>query len=418
MITSDDLTGKVWDIIVVGGGPIGSYSTFRLSRMGYEVIQIEDHPEPGKPLQCAGLVNNRVFDMPGLSKIRNGSVLHDIFGADVHSPGGHMLPLGGRDIKAVAIDRSEFDRSLFSLAAENAAEVLMGQKVTGGGRNGGHSILNTYGHHGKMNLKGRMIIGCDGGASSVRRIFDLPPPKEMVPGVNGEFTLRKGRGPTDRVGVFTGSSIAPGFFAWAIPSGDDSTFRLGLSTTKSSDLLPFFQNFLNSDHLRKWFGAPDGGDYLSSISLSFGNLPMGMPDRISKPGVLLLGDSAGMAKPTSGGGIYPGLLAVDELCRIIDDRGALTDEIPGLFDTSFRKGYGRELERSLLLRKLVQDVRDREIDKVLSRLKDDDVVEIINEKGDIDRPFELALELLRAKPSLVYLIPRFLPYTMKILKLL
>ena len=45
------------------------------------------------------------------------------------------------------------------------------------------------------------------------------------------------------------------------------------------------------------------------MALNVGGLPLGPPAATAVAGLLAVGDAAGQVKPTSGGGIYPGLVA-------------------------------------------------------------------------------------------------------------
>ncbi len=45
------------DIVVVGGGPCGSYAAYTAAKLGAEVVVCEDHEEIGAPNHCAGHLN-------------------------------------------------------------------------------------------------------------------------------------------------------------------------------------------------------------------------------------------------------------------------------------------------------------------------------------------------------------------------
>ena len=49
------------DVIVAGAGPAGSYASYRLASMGYSVLNLEEHREIGRPVECTGVVTSRVF---------------------------------------------------------------------------------------------------------------------------------------------------------------------------------------------------------------------------------------------------------------------------------------------------------------------------------------------------------------------
>ncbi|MCK7510272.1 MAG: NAD(P)/FAD-dependent oxidoreductase [Desulfobacterales bacterium] len=112
------------DVLVVGGGPTGCAAAAGMADE-LDVKVLEEHTRVGEPVQCAGLVTPRVVEMASASD----SVLNTIDGAYVHFPGGRVIELHGNDIKAVVVDRGEFDRRCASLAQKAGAEVLAGRKV-------------------------------------------------------------------------------------------------------------------------------------------------------------------------------------------------------------------------------------------------------------------------------------------------
>ena len=401
-----------FDITVVGAGPVGSYISYLLSKRGYKVALVEEDFEVGKPVQCAGLVNSRLFQLEEVEKLREKTILHNIFGANVYSPSGKCLPIKSGSVKANVINRSDFDREIFLLAVRDGVEPFIGYTVKSLTNFDRSPLIQAISDSKRISFNSDLLIGCDGAGSTVRRIAKLPNPRESIPGVNAELYVNN-EGPQDIVGVFTGSKVAPGFFSWAIPSGDPHTFRLGLSTSGQGEFMSKFRSFMKSKVLSEFLGI-EKGSTLPYLSLSFGTLPIGMPDRIHRGRVILLGDSAGMAKPTSGGGIFPGMLAALYLAKEIEEHGEPAPSAIDSFIDVWKEGLGKELEMSLILRRMVTEVKDNEIDKVIEKLKDDKVLNIVNEKGDIDKPFQLALELLMKKPSLMYLIPRFIPYMLKL----
>jgi flavin-dependent dehydrogenase len=54
------------DIIIVGAGPIGSYTAFLLAREGFDVGIFEKNPSIGKDVNCSGIVSVECFKRFGL----------------------------------------------------------------------------------------------------------------------------------------------------------------------------------------------------------------------------------------------------------------------------------------------------------------------------------------------------------------
>ncbi|MEA3558791.1 MAG: NAD(P)/FAD-dependent oxidoreductase [Candidatus Thermoplasmatota archaeon] len=401
------------DVAVIGGGPIGSYSALRLSTKGYSVALIEEDPFIGRPQQCAGLVNPRLFDLPETGDLLEDIRLNNIIGADIISPSGKKLELRGKGTKAVSIDRSEFDHLLFKKAVRSGAIPLLNQKAISvtHGKNGG-TIVRTTGGGTDHIVKARSVIGCEGTSSITRRSNMLRNPKHIIPGLSIEMIVENGNNPTDLVCVLTGKNTARGFFSWALPAGPPGKIRIGLAAINGPSLREGASLLIKDPRLKEWLGF--NGKMIGHMTWNYGAVPMGSPHELFKDNMIILGDSAGMAKPTSGGGIFPGFKAVDSLMSSIEGSEELNEDVFTAFRSNWKKGYGRELERSRLFRGVISRIRDEEIEMVFEKLRDPELLSLINDKGDIDHPLKLALSLLKKDPSLLKLIPRFLPHLRKL----
>lgn len=405
-----------YDTVIIGAGPAGSYASLRLSKLGKKVLLIDMKHEIGRPMHCAGLVNNKLFKLPCLDRIEDQVLLGEISGADVFSPDGTIIPLRGKETKAYSIDRYLFDSALLKMAANAGTRILLGTLLKDiRTNNDGSAEVSFTGPQGNGKVIADMVLGCDGGSSRTRSILGLENPKETIPGISMEIEIGSGDVPRDRVAVLTGEKTAKGFFAWIIPSFPEKGIRLGLSAVDGPGLRSGLDNLFLDSRISSFLSIDeDLKKSLCVISKVYGSVPMGQPREISKGPVLLMGDSAGMAKPTSGGGIYPALMAVDTLIRSIDDGNKTTLETIKTFNQLWKKGYGRELTRAMALRRIVRDLSDEEMNTSLEALSDERKLDLINEKGDIDHPVQLAVGLLKMDPSLLALIPRFIPHLRRI----
>jgi flavin-dependent dehydrogenase len=212
----------------------------------------------------------------------------------------------------------------------------------------------------------------------------LDPPREILSGaqVEAPFHLED----PEKVELHLG--VAPGLFAWVIPSGEE-TARIGLCTRESAWQL--LQAFLRKDIIsRRLLGSP--------CSLVVGGLPLGPPKATATEGFLAVGDAAGQVKPTSGGGIYPGLV-----CAKVAGAVAAAAALEGScsagrlqdYDRLWRSRIGRELEIGMRLRQLLDRMSDEETDDLLRYLGErPKLIKIVEEHGDIDRPSLLVARMV------------------------
>src|SRR5436853_6316958 len=118
---------------------------------------------------------------------------------------------------------------------------------------------------------------------------------------------------------------------------------------------------------------------------------------------MLVGDAAGMAKPTSGGGIYMGLVGSEHLAAVADrglrgDRLSRGDLLP--YERRVRRTIARELRKGSLLRGLYKRFRDVDFNRMARLLSGLRAKAVIERVGDIDYPSRLVLPLLWAEPRL------------------
>ena len=52
-----------YDVSIIGGGPIGASVAEKIASKGYDVSIFEKKTEVGIPVNCAGLVSSRVFNI-------------------------------------------------------------------------------------------------------------------------------------------------------------------------------------------------------------------------------------------------------------------------------------------------------------------------------------------------------------------
>jgi len=128
-----------------------------------------------------------------------------------------------------------------------------------------------------------------------------------------------------------------------------------------------------------------------------GAIPLGPAERTSGSRTLLVGDAAGLVKPTSGGGIYTGVRSAQHAAAVAAEccgRGSFTDRDLADYDRRWKEDFGRELEIGWHLLRVRQQMTPEEIDTVLAALRDPEITEIIVRQGDMDRPGALARRLL------------------------
>jgi len=322
------------DFVVVGCGPAGSRFARRAAERGHDVLAFEQG-EVGEPLACSGHVSTDIWEYAP-DGARERLLQNVVYGARFHlsSPAGSPPvdprgPGGDRDGSypfykdepvSNVIDRVGLDRELATAAREAGVDLREGHTAVGVREHRDHVEIEVKGPEGVETHKARMVAGCDGPKSRVRRELDMPEPDELLHGVLG-FSDE------DDAGDFVDVHLTvPGFFAWRIPRGEAGV-EYGLATPPSADVRERFDRFT--------------ADYgVETDHRCSGLIPIGPPDSVTSERAFLVGDAAAQTKPFTGGGILYGMTAADHAAREVDPRdpGTLAD-----YERAWRDDLDRDI---------------------------------------------------------------------------
>lgn len=355
-------------ILVVGAGPAGSLSAILLGKEN-EVVIAEEHQSAGFPVQCAGLISDLCFSSYKKYCKIGKAVENEIKGAIFFSPSGNFFEAKGR---AFVIERKILDEMLLAKASE-FAKVFIKTKVK---FKGWRAIL------GNQEVFPDFIIGADGVCSEVARNFGFERPN-FYSAVQIEVKFEA----IDEkfVEIYLGKRYSE-FFAYAIPIAD--TAKVGVIARRN--VLKYLENLIEKH--------PSVAKRIRGgiIELNSGLIPSDLVDFV-KDKVALIGDSAGMVKPYSGGGLFYLLIAAEKLA----------ENFPDL--EKYKRAFMRELGWEIRMGKKLRNIyylEDDELEDIVRALKDFDFSNL-----QMDRPSTLlhpktllkVFKLLLSNPSLAKL---------------
>jgi geranylgeranyl reductase family protein len=364
-----------YDVIVIGAGPAGSAAAYECARQGLSTLCIEEHGTIGYPVQCAGLLSNAAFVE---CRVSDRSVLTKVSGARVISGMGSEILIDAKTTKAVVVDRGTLDREMAESAANAGAEFRL--------RTAAYDILGTTlmtrGANGREKIPFRLLIAADGPRSTIARLCKMPRAKTYLAGIQVDLLHE-----CDPWFVEIYPDASPDFFGWMIPTGDGRV-RIGLcGQYQVPERFAAFQ---------KKFGT-------NAIHLVTGTLPLGLMPKTYGRRTLFVGDAAGFAKPTSGGGVYTGIRSARHAAAVAAsccETATFTDAALGEYEQRWQADIGRELDFGFRIFQMRQKISAQDMDRLIRALNDPDIVRTIVEYGDMDRPGVLIKKLL-CKPAIL-----------------
>jgi len=328
-------------ISVIGGGPAGLYTAFRLAKAGKSVTVYEEHKTIGEPVQCTGIVTRELEKLVPIKKFLVNMLKY----AKIRSR-KRVLKLPVSDL---VIDRSKFDQYLAEKAEDAGANIITGQKLT--------------------KIPSGIVIGADGPDSLIRKELN---PKIRTEYYVGKQAVVKGNFAPDTFSVKLGSA-APGFFSWTVPINDNLA-RIGVAAKGNPD--QYFQKLTKNKKIE---------------SIQAGIIPIYQKLKVHRGSMYLVGDAAAFVKATTGGGLVPGLQAARILTDCIIHRKSYEKNL---------KNIRKELSFHKFIRNTLDKFSDNDFDNLLSILNRDNLKPVFSTISR-DNSVSLVMNLLIRQPRLI-----------------
>jgi digeranylgeranylglycerophospholipid reductase len=374
------------DVVVIGAGPAGLHAARLLSERGLDVIVLEEHEAVGRPVHCTGILAREAFDEFGLAR---DTILNPLTAARFVSPGGRDFIYRPRSVEAVVVDRVVFDARLAARAVGAGARILYGARVRTINCDADFVSVDTS--VGSA-LRARACVLACGGRYALHRQLAMKLPALLLHTAQAELPAAR---PGD-VEVHFGAEIAPEGFAWVVPvtRGDQTYARVGVMCANAAPR--YFKRMLNRISTRWGIsveGTPEPRQKvlpLSAIARTYGNR------------LLVVGDAAGLVKPTTGGGIYYSLLSATLAADTLIDalaRGDLGARSLATYERRWREHLDAELSTQRSLRVLARRMRDEDIESLFELALTDGVMPIVRRTATFNRHRQLILALFKHPPA-------------------
>ncbi|KKK45750.1 hypothetical protein LCGC14_0492140 [marine sediment metagenome] len=392
-----------FDVCIIGASLAGNYLCYLLSNSDLSIAIIEEHKEIGLPFQCAGVVSQKLGKIINLPE---RLILNRVHIAKIVSTSGKFIKLSGAEVPYI-IDRIGLDRFYYeTVKNKDNINYFLGEKFK--------SLEYIKENKKKLILiettnriiKARMLIGCDGPLSSVANSLGIK--NEIIYAtqvrIKADFN-------EDEIVMYFDPRWKESF-GWIVPEGKN-IYRIGLGSLRN--IAKNFNIFLMKYSI----------NLEQKIDLQGGIIPYGTMNKLVFDNILLLGDSAGQVKSTTGGGIIMLLTAAKYAANCIQkcfgEKRFSKKFLKKYYESPCKKTIGRELRVHNIIRTLLESFTTKDFDKLLSVIKINKIENLISLYGDMDFPKALMFKLIKNPIAFSFFLKIFVknPKIMfKILKLI
>lgn len=328
---------KYYDVIIAGAGMAGLNAARVISSRGHRVLILEERTEIGQE-KCSGIIN--LYTLKELKIPPERSIIAQHVKNGIVMVDNKEFSISLSNLNLVVLDRKKFDRYLASLAIKEGADISLGEKVVKVEEKDG-IVVKTI----KRNIEANFFIDARGVREYIKKN-----PKGSLPAI--QYLTISRRKLYDGIMIWLDGSLSRGFFTWYVPISHYEA-KIGNAGKGEADLGEIFNEF-----------------ELIPIKKTPSHLIVGGPlKKLVNGRIAIIGDAAGQAKPTTGGGIYyggiGGRLAGLWVAKAIE---ANEPRLLKNYEFIWKKNMGKELNRQKLLRNVFLRLSKKEVRRLLEAL--------------------------------------------------
>lgn len=360
-----------YDVVIAGGSVAGLFCAREVAKAGHSVLVIEEDFEVGTPEHCGGLVS--ASGLGDLGIIPSTKTMDSqIQKAQLCSPSGTTLDVNAKKQNVIVINRRELDKQIAHQAQKNGAEIKVKTSLKETKQNQAVTSAGTFDY--------KILVDARGVSSIIQK--DRTGTLQSAQYEIYADWIQKGL-----VEVNFDSEKYPGFFSWVIPAAS-GIGKVGVAG-RGINAIQTMEKFLESKGRH------------STIRKVFAPIWVNGPiDEFVVGNTVIIGDAAGQSKPTTAGGIYScgvgGVLAGKAISSYLESKNM--DDLKS-YQKSWNQKFGKEFEKQLFARKMLERLDNPTIDKIFSAITPEMISDISN-NDDFDFHTTAIVKMLGLKGSL------------------
>jgi len=382
------LSGQFYDVIIVGAGPAGSYIAYELASSGHNVAIFEKKSAPGLNACCTGIISTECLQSLDIDA---DVIFTRVNSAKFFSPSGRCLRFQTETVQAYVVNRLLLDKALASKAQSGGAQYFFSSPVVDVIPGKDNIQAETLCFGSKETFSARVVVLANGFRPKLTQKLGLGKIKSFLVGAQAEIETKN----VDELEVYFGQEIAPGAFAWLVPTSTNKAY-VGLLTTSRAKL--HLQKFLNNLFCR-------GRITSREVEIEQKAIPVRTLARSYRDRILVIGDAAGQVKPTTGGGIYFGHLGARIAAEVLDEALSsdnLTASQLSRYQKQWKAKMGKELSRGYWARWAYTKLSDRQIEGIFNVLDSGGMAEALLNSSNFSFDWHSRLILAALRHSSAY----------------
>ncbi|MCJ7653987.1 MAG: NAD(P)/FAD-dependent oxidoreductase [Dehalococcoidia bacterium] len=373
----------MYNTIIIGAGPVGSYLAGKLARLGYKVLVLEKKMAAGQDICCTGIVSKECLDLIPIDK---NLIIRQVSSARFLAPSGKPLRLWRSHETAYVTDRPALNLALADHAQQSGARYLFGTQVADIQAVTDHLCVTVSCGEEKKLFEAETAVIATGFGSPLPGKLGLGEISDFTIGAQAEVNMID----PSEMEIYFDQRLAPGGFAWLVPTRDNRGLA-GLLTHQQPER-----------HLNKLLSSlkTQGKITSTEVILGYEAIPLRPLPKTYADRILVVGEAAGQVKPTTGGGIYYGLMCADIAADALHQAFQAHDFSESRL-ASYQKGWlarlDKELQVSYWAYRLYKKLDNRQIEHLHNFISNNGIPQFIAELDDFsfDWHSELILKTIK-----------------------